>query len=153
VSETQVVPPGIVQSAIEQIFQTMYFTEAGFVGRAQPPSSALGTTVGFFGETEGEFRVTVSERLACDMAADFLALEPGETSPEQVEAIVREFANVACGATLGAWKPGASFHCAIPGPLERDSAPGEFPYCFCVSGDGADLAGAGADLAIDIRIR
>lgn len=144
-SESPNVPPGIVQSAIEQIFQTMYFSEAGYIGGAQPPSSALGTAVGFSGEVSGEFRVTVSERLAGGMAADFLALEPGEASSEEVEAIVKEFANVACGATLYAWKPGANFHFSVPGPLERDSAAGNFPYCFSVLGDGADLA-------IDIKV-
>jgi len=145
-SDVQAIAPGAVRSAIEQVFQTMYFSEAAYLGRAELGGAAFGTSVGFSGDVSGEFRVTVSESLASGMAADFLALEPGETSPEQVEAIVKEFANVACGATLGAWRPGGNFHCSVPGPLERDSDAGEFPYCFSVSGNGADLA-------IDIRIQ
>jgi hypothetical protein len=138
------VPENVVQSAIGQIFQTMYFSETAYRGSARIEAAMLGTAVSFSGEVVGEFRVAVSASLAGRMAEDFLALEPGEASPEQMEAIVMEFANVACGATMSAWRPEANLHYSVPGPLSREGHVSECPYCFSVSGDSPDMG-------IDIR--
>lgn len=128
-----------VQSAIEQILEEMYFCEADYLGPALMDTACLGAVLAFSGDLSGEFKVAVSENLATRMATDFLAL-PYECLPEQIEAIVREFGNIACGASMSAWKPHASFHYSVPGPLSRRAAGVAFAHCFSVSGLGADLA-------------
>ena len=134
------VPGDAVRSAIVQILEVMYFCEADFRGPARINSDALVTSLDFSGGTSGKFRVAVSPCLAARLATDFLALGPGEASPEEIDATVKELANVACGAALNSWMPQASFHFSVPAALSVLPGGGEFRYCFAVSGVDADLA-------------
>ena len=132
--------PAAIQSAIEQILEAMYFCEANYRGPAVLDSPAFATSLDFSGGLTGEFHVAVSESMAARMATDFLALAPGECSTEQIEAIVKEFGNVACGASMSAWRPHASFRYAVPRPLSQCAPGAMFDHCFSISGFGTDLA-------------
>ena len=134
------VQAGFVESAVEQIFQTMYFSRPVYRGPGRVEASATGSTIGFSGAANGEVRVLVSEDLARRMTADFLALDAEEVTRDRVEAMVKEFANVACGAIMGAWMPGGDFHFSVPHELSSDGGPAEFEHCFSVSEEAPEFA-------------
>jgi hypothetical protein len=133
------IPGDVVESSIGQIFQTMYFSDAAYCGAGSIETSVLETAIRFTGDLNGEFRVAVSEILAGQMTADFLAIDAEETSRDQIEAVVGEFANIACGATMSAWRPTASFHYSVPDPLRHTSRAAEIAHCFSISGEDVDL--------------
>jgi hypothetical protein len=133
------IPGEVVEASVGQIFQAMYFSEAEYCGAGSIETSVLETEIRFTGDLTGEFRVAVSETLAGQMTADFLAIEPKESSREQVEAVVGEFANIACGATMSAWMPSARFHYSVPAPLRHTSRAADIAHCFSISGEAADL--------------
>lgn len=128
-----------VGSAVCEVFRTMYFSEAEYTGPARKEPYAPETSIRFGGDRKGRFRVAVSPQLAARMAADFLALEPEQCTPEQIEAIVCEFSNIACGTSMCVWMPGADFHYSVPEPLRHNPEASEFAHCFTVCGEEGRL--------------
>ncbi len=148
----------VLEPALAQVLEEMYFCtpeshapvlpEGPLLG-AELPFSALASDSAESRLRPGVFRLLVTERLAVQMAAEFLAVTPGEVSKEQAEAMISELTNVACGAVLSAWLPGTEFRLTLPRKFEAlaDSQPLE--HCFSVMcGSGSpDLA----ELAVGIE--
>jgi CheY-specific phosphatase CheX len=99
----------------------MYFMVPVYLGKIAVPAAAYKVGVGFTGAVAGEFHLAVAHHLADRMAADFLASEVNDVDQQQVEANVRELANVACCAAMAAWRPGDDFHFTVPFLLGDDA--------------------------------
>jgi hypothetical protein len=141
-----IVPPDVVAPAVELVLQNMYFCEALFCGKGVLTPEAVGAAVTFNGSLRGEFRIAVSDVLAARMTIDFLALDDGGAFASQIEATVRELANIACGAALSAWAPAANLHFSVPEGFSCGPAGAEFPCCFAVPGERAEI---GIEIRLD----
>jgi hypothetical protein len=140
------VPVDVVSAAIEQVLQKMYFCDAVFSGASPLSLPAVGAGVAFSGAMAGEFRVAISVSLAARVATDFLALDAEAVTFQQIDATLREFANIACGAALNAWLPSGDFHFEIPHTLEAEVTAMPFPLSFSLSGDTPEI---GVEIAIE----
>jgi hypothetical protein len=130
----------VVAAAMEQVLRVMYFCESVYRGGSSVEAPVLSTSLTFEGAVHGTFRVMVSERCARQMTADFLVLESEDVSSDQIEATVREFANVICGATLNLWIPEATLRFSVPADLARVDEPQSSGHCFSVSEDRTEIA-------------
>jgi hypothetical protein len=143
------VPSEAIAPAIEQVLQNMYFCEALYSGPGSVAADSIGAAVRFSGSAQGEFRVAIRKELAERMTSDFLALDHDSVSVAQVESAVREFANIACGAALSAWKPSANFRFSVPEDIADNpgkKAGESSHFCFSESGEGSDI---GVSVRID----
>ena len=130
----------VVAAALEQVLRVMYFCESVYQGGASLETPVLSTSLTFQGTVRGVFRLMVSERCARRMTADFLAIEPADVSPDQMDATVRELANVACGATMSFWIPEATLRFSVPSDLTRLDSSQRFEHCISVSEDRPEIA-------------
>ena len=130
----------VVAAAMEQVLRVMYFCESVYRDGASLEAPVLSTSLTFDGTVRGIFRVMVSELCARRMTADFLAIEPGDVSSDQRDATVREFANVACGATMSFWIPEATLRFSVPSDLTRLDSSQRFEHCISVSEDRPEIA-------------
>ncbi len=144
-TDCAVVPAEIIQSVVGQLLEEMYFCAGEWDGQGPAPMDSIGSIIRFSGTFAGELRITVSVRLAKQLAADFLAVEPDEIDVPQAEAMVSELANVACGATLAAWMPEGNFNLAPPGHLDSAVLTADWPSRFHLDGGAAEL---GVDLIL-----
>jgi len=131
--------------AISQVFETMYFREALYCGSATLKLPLLGTAVRFSGSVDGVFRWAVSERLAAQLAADFLGVETVGFDACELESAIKELANVACGSTLSAVMPSGDFHLSLPETLPIAAGEEEFRHSFSMEGAPPEI---GFDIAL-----
>jgi len=108
------IPQSVIQASVSEVLETMYFMSPVYCGQTPLDCELFEVEVEFRGDRTGRFHMQVSRRLAVSMASDFLACEPGELPPDQVEATVKELANVACGASMSAWMPTLNFEYGVP---------------------------------------
>lgn len=134
------IPENIIRSAMSQTLEEMYFCAGTWTGSGTLRSSAIGASVAFTGSFRGEFKVVATARFATQLAADFLAADVSEITDSQALALMHEFANVACGATLSAWMPGGNFHFSVPSSLEPEQVRGQWPHRFCTTDIQPELA-------------
>jgi CheY-specific phosphatase CheX len=134
------IPPEVLCSALEQILESMYYCQATAAGPGLLGTPAIGARVAFSGALSGEFKVIATTRLATQLAADFLGTDLTDTTDSHAIAMVHEFANVACGATLGAWMPDAGFHYSVPGSLSGDEVEAPWAHRFAIAAEAAELA-------------
>ena len=144
-TDCAVFPAETIRSVVGQLLEEMYFCAGEWDGRGPAAMDAMGSVIGFSGTYVGELRITVSTRLAKQLAADFLAVEPDEIDVPQAEAMVSEFANVACGATLAAWMPDGNFNLELPRPLDPHALAADWPSRFHLDGEAIEL---GVDLIL-----
>ncbi|HWE49117.1 MAG TPA: chemotaxis protein CheX [Bryobacteraceae bacterium] len=140
------VPGGIMCSALEEILEEMCFCEAVRAGPGRIEAPAIGAAVSFTGTRAGEFRILARSPLATRLAADFIAAETSEVGDAQTRATILEFANIACGATLGAWKPEGNFDLSVPRLLNDAELRCEWPHRFSIDG-GPEEVGAAVTLS------
>ena len=88
-------------AAAEQVLDTMFFVTV-IAQTESAPEEALTVCacLEFRGEPSGSFGINVQESAARVIASNFLGEEPETVSPEQVSEVVRELANMFCGAVL-----------------------------------------------------
>jgi hypothetical protein len=133
-------PREVICSALEQILETMYFCQATWIGPGRLDAPAIGSGVRISGTLCGQFRVIATTRLATQLAADFVAADTADITASQAMEIIHEFANVACGATLGAWMPDANFNFSAPFSLSQSEVIDQWSNRFFVSGSEVELA-------------
>ena len=143
------IPASVLEPVMGQLLEEMYFCTPSFVGQGCIDGPLLGASIAFTckgdsgwarGSSPGDFRLVVKQSTATQMAADFLAADPGELSQSQIEAAVGELANVACGAAMSSWQPGEDFHFDVPAALPDAVCKGLFENCFSVASEGPELA-------------
>jgi hypothetical protein len=86
--------------AVGEVLETMFFAEVA--GPAAPPDTpAVGAAIQFRGEPSGYFCLHLTPAAARRLATDFLgADDPAGITDADVSAVVRELANMICGAVL-----------------------------------------------------
>lgn len=134
------VPAEVVVPAIGAVLETMYFREPFYCGSGCVKEPLVGTSIAFSGAVEGVFRMFVSRGLAAQLAVDFLADDRPDPGGRQVEAMVMELANIACGAAIGAWMPAFDVHFSVPKMLASGSDRVESSHCFSVDGENPGIA-------------
>ena len=94
------IPARVVESAIGG-FETMYFREVEYRGSSRIEGPVIGAALDFHGSRSGEIRLAAGDRLALQMTADFLGIDPAAVTRRQMtDDTVSELLNVACGATF-----------------------------------------------------
>ena len=93
---------GAVAAAACSVLETMFFSEAEACPEVPPEQQEAMHCVGvrFDGGMRGEFLIGVDPRVAVVLAAGFLGLDEAEVSSEETEQVLRETANMICGAAL-----------------------------------------------------
>jgi len=122
-------PGEALEQAARGILERMFFmdmeesgTGAAHVGTSAEP--VLASEVTFHGVHRGRLRLVVPETCARELAASFTGiLDPNELNPEQTADVLRELANMVCGATLSRLAPQAVFD--LDAPAIRASIPPE----------------------------
>jgi hypothetical protein len=154
VTTTQTDLAEILESALTQILEEMYFCTPESRGKTSLEGLLRGAELPFLSATgpvprDGLFRLIVTDRLAVQLAAEFLPAAPEDVSPEQAEEMVAELTNVACGAVLSAWMPGVEFRLNLPRILSSIANSEPFEHSFHVAcGPGSPER---AELAVEIR--
>lgn len=118
--------------AARQVLETMFFITV----EEPDPSAPLAEPcwwleVDFRGNPSGCFYLGISDATAATAAANFLGAEPGiAVGREETVNVLREMANMICGATLSRLENGRSFELSSPRLLE--CAPLRQPDAACV---------------------
>jgi hypothetical protein len=125
--------------AVGDVLETMFFAEVA--GPAAPPdTSVVGAGIHFRGEPSGYFCLFLTPAAARRLAADFLgADDPATITEADISAVVRELANMICGAVLSCIHRDGVFDLGSPEPF-HGSAPEPPSGALCRAfdlGDGA----------------
>ena len=114
-----------IEAAVTEAFEDMFFTIVlgGPSAGAPLEADAAGAQVEFTGEENGRLAIKLSQNAAVEAAANFLGEQPGDVSSDQIDAVVRELANIVCGSALSRWRGDALFHLTPPVRIALDLPP------------------------------
>jgi CheY-specific phosphatase CheX len=127
-------------AAVEEALDKMFFV-AGFENTApgQMPRPEMAATVDFDGASRGVFTLRVTTGLARSIAADFLGEDEPELPEERVREVVRELANMICGAALSRARGNQEFRLDEPRCCEPSPDAGPPDAAIAVAADGGFL--------------
>jgi CheY-specific phosphatase CheX len=102
--------------SVSEVLEKMFFLEA--LADGQEPTSEqaqdLSIRLVFDGDPPGVFRLRLARTAAASIAADFLGEDLDDLSQAQSQDVVRELANMICGAVLSRLESRGSFRLAPP---------------------------------------
>jgi CheY-specific phosphatase CheX len=105
----------ILFSAAQQVLETMFFTSIMGDRDTPPGDPAIDVRVAFHGSPSGILGMRLSACAARAIATNFLGTEDdSEVTEAQITEVVRELANMVCGAVLSQLEAGSTFD--ISGP-------------------------------------
>lgn len=115
----------ILFSAAQQTLETMFFASIMGDRETPPEEPAVGVRVSFHGSPSGALGLSLTSGAARAMAGNFLGAEDEEALSEaQIGEVLRELANMICGAVLSQIESGSTFDIHPPEPLtEGTQAP------------------------------
>jgi len=133
-----------VAGAAGAVLETMFFAEL----EPCPPVEEeerlrmMAVRVGFDGGLRGEFRIGFAERLARALTAAFLGTDENDVTETEVDQVIRETANMICGAALSRIEADEDMRLETPA-LTGASAeePGGFLHACFVTPDGSICTG------------
>jgi len=105
-----------LSAAAADVLETMFFSpvlDEAPVSET-PCEAALAARLQFSGARSGGFTVRVTGGAARVIAANFLAEETAEPTPDQVQEVICELANMMCGAVLSRLDRDAHFDLTTP---------------------------------------
>jgi CheY-specific phosphatase CheX len=115
----------VLTVATEEVLETMFFSTIF----AEPeettsrlPEDSVTAQVRFRGNPCGEFTVGLALSAAQSVAENFLGLEPGSITHQQVCGVVGEMANMICGSVLTRMESDTLFELLTPEILEDGQA-------------------------------
>ena len=103
-----------VDCTTEEVLERMFFSGILGLGAGCRGADSLSAVVGFSGSLSGSLAVAVDMAAALTCTANFLGASELDTPIDVVSAVVGEFANVLCGATLARISPDGAFQIAPP---------------------------------------
>ena len=110
-----------IDRVTEEVLETMFFS--GILGAgAGCGEDSLSALVEFTGSASGAVGLSVDRSAAETYTANFLGAPDVETQAEDVAAVVGEFANILCGATLAQLRPDGAFLIATPTVCSGEAA-------------------------------
>lgn len=116
----------ILSSAAQQVLETMFFTSV--TGERETPAEepAVGARVSFHGAPSGTLGLRLSAGAARTMAGNFLGAEDeGDLTEAEVSEVVRELANMICGAVLSKLESDSTFDIRAPEALGSEESAAE----------------------------
>jgi CheY-specific phosphatase CheX len=108
-------PSRALSCSLQQVLETMCFTQASPVSEVPLQGSLIRTSVAFTGSISGFIRLQASTETADWLTASFLGQTQTSANPLS-EATVSELANVICGRFLSSLDPSARLTIYPPGP-------------------------------------
>jgi CheY-specific phosphatase CheX len=127
-----------LSDAVTEVLEKMFFIEATAAPSqvsAQPQSIVV--ELEFDGDPPGVFRMSLAREAASQIAADFLGEDVSSLSVPQVEDVVKELANMICGAVLSRVESSATFRLAAPNILPVEHAVvNDSTVCVVETGNG-----------------
>jgi len=111
-----------LRAAATEVLETMFFVclDEGVESAEQPPESAPAVKITFRGQPSGQMRLQLTASAARSIAADFLGADQDSVAERQVSEVLREMANMICGAVLSRVESAAVFRLDEPVLLEAD---------------------------------
>jgi CheY-specific phosphatase CheX len=119
-----------LRQAAQEVLETMFFvTVLGDAPEDAASPSRLCVQLRFQGSPPGWFRLSLCHAAARSVATGFCGAEAeGDLSEAQVESVVRELANVICGAALSRLESDSAFELQapeiVPCPGQEDASEG-----------------------------
>src|SRR5581483_3982862 len=114
--------PRTLKYTVQQVLETMCFSEALPASDLPPEECVIGATVSFGGTLSGRLRVEISSFAASRLASSFLGQDVAVGSP-LAEHTVCELGNVICGRFLSLLNPSA--HLNIHPPITSETPIGD----------------------------
>lgn len=109
---------GQLAGAAQTVLETMFFTtvvEPDEAEESPPAGDLVSARVRFRGRPDGMMLVTLPQSAARAIAATFLGVDEDDgLSEAQVDGVIREMANMICGAALSWLERDATFHLESP---------------------------------------
>uniref|UniRef100_Q01VJ3 CheC, inhibitor of MCP methylation n=1 Tax=Solibacter usitatus (strain Ellin6076) TaxID=234267 RepID=Q01VJ3_SOLUE len=140
-----------LRESVVEVLEKMFFIEAitDLPADAASPEPALAVALEFDGDPPGVFRISLARAAAAQIAADFLGEDAASLTDPQVEEVVKELANMICGAVLSRIESSVTFRLSAPdlvasGTLEQPAGP--LPRNTCTVETGSGLLTAGIDM-------
>lgn len=130
----------VLAIATEEVLETMFFSTVFAEPEdtaASLPEDSVTAQVRFRGNPGGVFAVGLALPAAQSVAENFLGIEPGSITHEQVCGVVREMANMICGSVLTRIESDTLFELLAPEILDSMQAvPVGTTRVFDVDGNG-----------------
>jgi len=124
VAELHSLVGALLHSCSEHVLETMFFAPvleeidpAGIIG-----STRISSRLHFDGKPCGDFEVDADPEVARSLAAGFLGIDDGEVTAGQIDEVMAEFCNMACGSALSSLGCVEYFNLEAP----QTSHPAEF---------------------------
>lgn len=120
--------------ALQEVLGTMFFSDAVPVACQHSGESAwIAARVRFSGAPAGEMCLMLSANLAAVFAAGFLGIHESEVTAEAGGQVVRELANMVCGAILSRLHPDSLVALSAPelAPVDFERR-GGIHQCFAI---------------------
>ncbi len=111
----------VLEYTVQQVLETMCFSEALHVSEPLRGGDIVGTTVAFTGSLRGYLRLEIASAAASTLAESFLGLHDSTSDALETEGTVQELGNVICGRFLSLLHPSASL--SIDSPVQKLAAP------------------------------
>jgi CheY-specific phosphatase CheX len=102
--------------SVSEVLEKMFFLEAldGTEEPADDQPQDLSIRLAFEGDPPGTFRLRLAGAAANSIAADFLGADLEDLTQSQSQDVVRELANMICGAVLSRVESRGSFSLSAP---------------------------------------
>lgn len=110
----------LLQNSARQVLETFFFQSVDPEPEDLDPDPVVWAEVRFQGDPPGFFHLGLSERALAESASSFLGADPAvQPSPEEAAGVLREMANVICGAALSRLESDRTFKLDPPVLLDR----------------------------------
>ncbi len=116
-----------MKASISEVLETMFFMPVDFVTTDdtsvawEKQSDDIRVRLDFGGPRQGSFRLVVPAGLARQVSADFLGIDPGQASWEEMTGTAKEMINMFVGNTLSRYDPEAVFDLGVPELMPADT--------------------------------
>ena len=129
----------LVPEYCSEVLDAMFFaTVSGWETLAHLPADkieakpSLNFNLHFTGDVSGHFVVSLESSTAGNLAANFLGEDPTALSPQEVDEVVGELANMLCGSVMSQVEGEHKFVLSHPGPVGDQSSLSTDDALICV---------------------
>lgn len=116
-------------TSISDVLETMFFMFLDFGDNASIESDVVGDSdkvlackINFKGEFSGHFIFLVPENILLEMTENFMGLDGGDISKDEIEGTIKEAINMLAGATLSSFDSSLVFNLSIPELVDANDA-------------------------------
>jgi CheY-specific phosphatase CheX len=108
-----------ITGSTSQVLENMFFAEP-LDGNGTAPADPVQSGIEFEGSVSGAMTVSVDRACADRLACDFLGVEAGEISEQQVVEVLTELTNMICGALMSRFETGSTLTLTQPEIVAED---------------------------------